>query len=156
SLWFTSFEAGKVSRLTPGVGMTNYLLPPALDGLNPAPIGLTFGPDGKLYIYEYQANRVDRVDTVIPTPPPCMVITQNTTLKQDVGPCAGDGIRVAADNITLNLNGHKVFGTPGHLHDNVGVHLMGRHGVVVTGGKALAEITDFDAGVAIEGGGGNT
>lgn len=40
------------------------------------------------------------------------VITQSTTLHQDVGPCPGLGLIVAADDITLDLNGYRVFGDP--------------------------------------------
>lgn len=39
------------------------------------------------------------------------VVTQSTTLTNDVGPCTGDGLIIAANNVHLNLNGHKVFGT---------------------------------------------
>lgn len=40
------------------------------------------------------------------------VITTNTTLDADVGPCPGDGIIIGADNVTLDLNGHTVLGAP--------------------------------------------
>ena len=79
------------------------------------------------------------------------VITESTTLSTDVGPCAGAGLIVGTDGITLDLAGHRVFGAPGE-GDNVGVTLEDRTGVTVTGG----EIADFGAGVAILGGSGNT
>lgn len=78
------------------------------------------------------------------------VITANTTLDGDVGPCAGDGIIIGADNITLDLGRHTVFGTP-ERGDNAGILLNGRSGVVVTRGT----VTDFGAGVVIMGGSGN-
>ena len=78
-------------------------------------------------------------------------ITQSTTLDSDVGPCPNNGIIVGADGITLNLNGHRVFGTAGS-GDGAGILLHNRTGVTVTTGS----VTDFDGGVAIAGGGGNT
>lgn len=89
------------------------------------------------------------------------VITQDTTLTNDVGPCPGAGLIVAADNITLNLGGHTVIGDPharpdqemtGDTRDQAGVLLRQVHGVTVTNGT----VTGFDAGVAIMGGGDNT
>ncbi len=82
---------------------------------------------------------------------PCMVITQSTKLTRNVGPCAGHGIVVAANNITLNLNGFTVFGEKKEA-EQVGIYIEGRNGVTVRNGT----VTGFDAGVAIEGGNGNT
>ncbi len=79
------------------------------------------------------------------------VITQSTTLDSDVGPCPSNGIIVGADNIVLDLNGHRVFGTP-NPGEGAGILLEDRTGVTVTNGT----VSDFDAGVAILGGGGNT
>ena len=79
------------------------------------------------------------------------VITQSTTLDSDVGPCPDNGIIVGADNIVLDLNGHRVFGTP-NPGDGAGILLENRTGVTVTDGT----VSDFDAGVAIIGGGTNT
>ncbi len=88
-------------------------------------------------------------------------ITNNTTLVADVGPCSGDGIIVGAGNITLNLNGRTVSGTPGPGDGNhAGIRLTDRTGVTVTGlpgasGKK-GTVTGFDAGVVINRGAGNT
>ena len=82
-------------------------------------------------------------------------ITQSTVLDADVGPCPnnrGHGIVIGADNITLDLNGHTVRGTSNLINDGAGVYLLGRTGVTVKNGT----IRDFDCGVAIEGGSGNT
>jgi parallel beta-helix repeat protein len=82
-------------------------------------------------------------------------ITQNTVLDADVGPCpvgGGNGIIVGADNITLDLNGHRVLGTPSALNDGAGIYVFRRTGVTVKNGT----VQDFDCGVAIEGGSGNT
>jgi len=78
------------------------------------------------------------------------VLTANTVLDSDVGPCASDGVVMGADGITLNLNGHRIFGVPSQ-GEGVGIRIEGRQGVQVHGGRA----TDFDAGVAIIGGSGN-
>lgn len=40
------------------------------------------------------------------------VITQDTVLEADVGPCPGPGLVLGADNITLDLGGHTLFGAP--------------------------------------------
>ena len=72
------------------------------------------------------------------------VLTRNTSLKADVGPCAGDGIVIGADNVTLNLGGHRVFGTPGPgSGSQAGIRLPGRTRVRVVNGT----VSDFDAGV---------
>jgi len=41
------------------------------------------------------------------------VLTKSTTLTADVGPCPRHGLIVRADNVVVDLNGHRVFGTPG-------------------------------------------
>ena len=79
-------------------------------------------------------------------------ITQSTTLTANVGPCTNNGIIVGANNITLDLNGFRIFGTAGISGDGAGVLLQNRTGVTVQNG----EITDFDGGVVILGGSGNT
>ncbi|MBW3548238.1 MAG: right-handed parallel beta-helix repeat-containing protein [Actinobacteria bacterium] len=79
------------------------------------------------------------------------VITENTTLDSDLGPCAGDGLVIAADNVTLDLGGHTIVAANGE-GDNAGVRLDGVTGVTVQNGT----VTGFDAGVLIEGGSGNT
>lgn len=79
------------------------------------------------------------------------VITEDTVLDSNVGPCPEGGVVIGADDITLDLNGHRVFGTeePG---EGAGILLEGRSGVRVIDGK----VSLFDAGVAIIGGSGNT
>jgi parallel beta-helix repeat protein len=82
-------------------------------------------------------------------------ITQNTVLDGDVGPCpanGANGILIGADNITLDLNGHKVLGAPNLINDGAGIYMFRRTGVTVRNGS----IRNFDCGVAIEGGSGNT
>lgn len=89
---------------------------------------------------------------VVPTTVTCgQTITVNTVLAADVGPCSSDGIILGADNITLDLNSHTVTGVA-PAGEGVGVHLSDRTGDTVKNGT----VTLFDAGVAIEGGSGNT
>ncbi|MEN3315719.1 MAG: hypothetical protein V7605_1953 [Acidimicrobiaceae bacterium] len=72
------------------------------------------------------------------------VIKADTTLKADVGPCPGVGLVVAASNVTVELGGHRVFGTraegssPGILLDHVS-------GVTVKNGS----VDNFDAGILV-------
>ncbi len=81
------------------------------------------------------------------------VVTRSTTLHKDIGPCPGEGLIVAGDGITLDLNGHRVLGDP-HVRrspDKAGVLLRQVSGVTLTDGIVEA----FDAGVVIMGGGSN-
>jgi hypothetical protein len=87
------------------------------------------------------------------------VVTQNVTLANDVGPCAGDGITIQASNVTLNLNGHRVFGAlntfgtgPVTGTDAVGIEFNNVNRSKVTNG----EVFNFAAGVRIDNGGANT
>ncbi|HUP69523.1 MAG TPA: right-handed parallel beta-helix repeat-containing protein [Acidimicrobiales bacterium] len=84
-------------------------------------------------------------------------ITANTTLTHDVGPCAGDGLIIGANNVTLDLAGHRLFGVDG-LTDpgGVGVRLAGHTGVTITSTTTGGQIDDFDAGVVIDGGDADT
>ncbi|MFN2608323.1 MAG: right-handed parallel beta-helix repeat-containing protein [Acidimicrobiales bacterium] len=84
-------------------------------------------------------------------PPGCaMTVSTSTTLTSDIGPCPHGGITVAADGVTLDLGGHRVFGTP-QPGDGAGIYLLNRTGVTVRNGAVSA----FDGGVVIEGGGSN-
>ncbi|MDP9419827.1 MAG: hypothetical protein M3P53_06730 [Actinomycetota bacterium] len=56
------------------------------------------------------------------------VITANVTLDADVGPCTGTGLIVGADNLTLNLGGHRVFATAG-TGEGAGILLEDRQSV---------------------------
>ncbi len=88
------------------------------------------------------------------------VITKNTTLTADVGPCPADGLIIGADNITLNLNGRTISGTPGPGDGNAaGIRLVDRTGVRVTGKPGnsgrTGTVKGFDAGVFINRGSAN-
>lgn len=89
------------------------------------------------------------------------VITADTTLDSDIGPCSGNGIIIGADNITLNLNGHEVLGNSdeGAAGEFAGIRLPFRTGVTVIGSRgrvATGRVTGFEAGVVVNGGSGNT
>ena len=82
------------------------------------------------------------------------VITQSTKLDNDVGPCPNNGahgIVIGASNVTLDLNGHTVFGTAAS-GEGAGVYMLNRTGVTVKNGT----VRSFDGGVAIDGGSRNT
>ena len=93
---------------------------------------------------------------------PCgTVITVDTKLTADIGPCVGPGIVVAGDDVTLDLGGHTITGDPlarpdqplGPFdRDQPGILLRRVTGVTVTNGT----VTGFDGGVVIMGGGSNT
>lgn len=82
------------------------------------------------------------------------VITRSTKLSADVGPCPGEGVVIAADNVTLDLGGHTISGNPQArvAPDKPGVVLRQVSGVTVRNGT----IARFDAGLVIMGGGHNT
>jgi parallel beta-helix repeat protein len=79
------------------------------------------------------------------------VITTDTVLDGDVGPCPSGGLRIAASDVTLDLNGHRVFGRPSP-GDGTGILLFRVTNVTVRNGT----VANFDMGVAIEGGAANT
>lgn len=78
------------------------------------------------------------------------VITRNTVLQNDIGPCVGDGIIIGADRVTLDLGRHRIFGTSGP-QEGFGIRISDRRGARVRGGT----VTDFGTGVAIFGGANN-
>ncbi len=81
------------------------------------------------------------------------VVLVNTVLENDVGPCSNNGLVIGASGITLDLNGHTVRGRETRTTgDGAGILLRGRSNVTVRNGT----VRDFDIGVAIEGGSGNT
>lgn len=79
------------------------------------------------------------------------VITVNTTLTADVGPCNQGGLVIAASGVTLDLGGHTVFGKP-RIGDGAGVLLDHVTGSRLTNGT----VASFDAGVEVLGGRANT
>lgn len=89
------------------------------------------------------------------------VITTDVRLTRDVGPCEGEGLLVAGDDITVDFGGRTVTGTPGARpdgeagpqgRDRAGILLRQVHGVKLMNGT----VTGFDAGVVVAGGGDHT
>jgi len=70
------------------------------------------------------------------------VISTNTVLTSDIGPCSSYGL-YAAGKITLNLNGHTIRGTGGNnsIYYN---GIVAESGVTITG---PGTITGFNAGI---------
>jgi parallel beta-helix repeat protein len=88
-------------------------------------------------------------------------ITGSVTLSTDVGPCPGNGLVVKADNVTVNLAGHRLFGTAGAGDNRVGIQLAAVNGVTVTGGGTVGtertgDVDNFASGIAVDGGSHNT
>ncbi|HEX2273705.1 MAG TPA: right-handed parallel beta-helix repeat-containing protein [Acidimicrobiales bacterium] len=81
------------------------------------------------------------------------VITADEELHNDIGPCHGDGLVVRGSNITVNLNGHTIFGEGGLVveHQAAGVRILGQRNVTVTNGT----VRDFYHGVRVTQGSGN-
>jgi parallel beta-helix repeat protein len=70
-----------------------------------------------------------------------MRITHNFTLHRNLHNCPGDGLVVAANNITIKLAGHVVDGR--YRRSTAGIRITGFHGVTVQGGV----IRQFGKGV---------
>jgi hypothetical protein len=84
-------------------------------------------------------------------------VSHSIELANDVGPCPGNGLTIGANNVRLDLNGHKVFGTlnsfgSGAATDSVGIHFDNVRSSAVSNG----EVFDFAAGVRVDGGSANT
>jgi uncharacterized repeat protein (TIGR01451 family) len=81
------------------------------------------------------------------------VITANTQLSEDLGPCPSNGVIIGKDAVTLDLGGHRIFGFDGPGDGNAaGIRLPARFRVRIQNGT----VSGFDAGVVVNGGGGNT
>ena len=83
------------------------------------------------------------------------VLTHSVTLANDIGPCAGDGLIVRTNGITVDLGGHVVrgagFSSPASI-DSAGVRLDNVTGVTVRSGTAR----EFAVGILVLHGSGNT
>jgi hypothetical protein len=71
-------------------------------------------------------------------------VTTNTTLDADVGPCPGSGVTINANNVTLNLNGHRITGA--NIGAGTGVAGLGAADIVQNG-----TVTGFGFGVSLAG-----
>lgn len=61
------------------------------------------------------------------------VVTSNITLTADLGPCSGDGLRVENSNVTINLNGRRIFATAGST--GTGVRIVNGQDITVRSGR---------------------
>ena len=75
------------------------------------------------------------------------VITTDTVLDGDIGPCPGDALIIGADNVTLDLGGYAVTGSG----SGAGVRIAQRTGVEVTNGT----IQGFNTGLVLDESDGN-
>lgn len=81
------------------------------------------------------------------------VITHSTTLANDVGPCSGDGLTIAADHVVLDLNGHSVFGMPLNQYGTEDTQSAGILFQDATGSTVMnGEVYHFATGVLVAGG----
>jgi parallel beta-helix repeat protein len=77
-------------------------------------------------------------------------VMADLTLTADIGPCRGEGLVIGANNVDLDLGGHRVFGTT-RTGDGIGIAVPSRTNVTVRNGT----VAQFDAGVVIDGGSNN-
>ena len=77
-------------------------------------------------------------------------ISRDTTLQADLVCVQAPAIVIVADGVTLDLGGHTISGDPNRT-EGPGVVLRGVHGCTVRNGT----VRHFEAGVAVQGGGGN-
>ena len=68
-------------------------------------------------------------------------VTANLVLDRDLLDCSGDGLRIRADNITIDLNRHIIDGNGSTA--SAGIRIAGHSGVTVKGGV----IREFGLGV---------
>ena len=78
-------------------------------------------------------------------------ISSDTVLERDVSCDRGPAFLIVADGVTLDLGGHTVSGIPGRNMAGPAILLRGVTGSTVRNGT----IERYEAGVAVEGGGGN-
>lgn len=72
------------------------------------------------------------------------VITHDTTLRNDLVDCPGNGLRIGADGVTLNLGGHLIDGT--NAKGSEGIAVDGHARVTIRNGR----VRQFrDNGVAL-------
>jgi large repetitive protein len=72
------------------------------------------------------------------------VITEDTKLHSNLGPCPGDGLVIGARRLTLDLNGHAIVGDD--AGEDVGVRDEGHNRAVVKNG----EIRDFFVSIKLD------
>lgn len=69
-------------------------------------------------------------------------ITTSTVLTSDVGPCSGGvGVTLGGSDITLNLNGHRIFGNANPATTKIGIHVRGFSGDTIENGQVYGFAT---------------
>ncbi len=128
---------------------------PAPEATVNLPTQIHLHPDGSFVFTDRGNGRLRRVEAGTPPPPPpsgCgSVVTRSVTLAADIGPCSGDGLKVGADNITINMNGHTISGGGPGDGAHAGVRISGHRNVVITGG-AGSTVRGFADGIVVIGG----
>lgn len=71
------------------------------------------------------------------------VLTADTRLEHDLGPCPGDGLVIDAAHVTLDCDGHRVTGVG--AGSGTGVTVAGRHSVTIRD----CEVRSFDVGIVL-------
>jgi hypothetical protein len=82
------------------------------------------------------------------------LLQASATLSGDIGPCPDHGIIIGADGITLDLNGHRIFGDGSG--NGSGVISGGHSNVTVTSSASGGAIEQFNNGILMSQGGSNT
>lgn len=70
-----------------------------------------------------------------------LTISTNFTLEKDLVGCAGDGIVVTGDNLTIDLDGHSILGL--RKERTAGIRLSGVSGVTIENGT----VASFERGI---------
>ena len=73
------------------------------------------------------------------------LVLASAVLTADIGPCANGGLIIVGNDITLNLNGHRLFGTA-QAGDGNGIEISGNRNVRIVNGS----VTDFDNGIVLD------
>ena len=71
-------------------------------------------------------------------------LVRSVSLRSDLAGCPGGGLVIGADNVTVNLNGHRVSTT---ATDTIGVDVGSHHGVTIRNGT----ISGFATGIQLDG-----
>lgn len=80
------------------------------------------------------------------------LVLHSVRLANDIGPCSGDGLIIAANFIKVDLEGHTISGDGDPNNEaQVGIRMADKIGVKVENGI----VEKFDAGVYLSGGEGN-
>jgi parallel beta-helix repeat protein len=71
------------------------------------------------------------------------VVREDTVLDRDLGPCSGNGLEIDADDVTLDLNGHRLLGPGLAGRGPIGIRIEKQKGVRIKNGV----IAGFHVGI---------